>query len=322
MSVKYVIRLAYLLISIGGEKVMKRSLIYTAVFSAMLMVTGCGGGGDSDSGNSGGNTSSSENNSDSSSDFSKNDDKKIEGCKKQPYTGNGDGSDQYSVFDYIAQVSLCSYQATGNTAYLDYGNQQCTVLQGLMETHDGSGWGTDGKGGLVMGGAFKPQYCSNGKMIGTGSGSGSNLGNNSNSGNISNSGSNSSSGNSSNLGGNSSSGSGTNSSDTSEFTSFTGTNGAYTNLATGNTQYIDSCLVTRSGSSLTIKFPSLDLSTQIYANELEVEKDVTLGIPMTSLLFISYDTEQTGMMQNSEMYGELSRIAIVGNSTQSYSCFK
>nr|WP_298892528.1 hypothetical protein [uncultured Acinetobacter sp.] len=104
---------------------MKRSLIYTAVVSILLVI--------SSSGNAG----------------SKVDDDKVRNCTSKPYTG--DASDpQVYTFDYIAQVAQCSYRATENTDYLKYGDAQCQVLDGLLTSIDSN---------------FEPQYCSGSKMI-------------------------------------------------------------------------------------------------------------------------------------------------------------
>lgn len=112
------------------------------------------------------NSNSGKNNSGSGSGMSKEDeDKKAAECANKPYI-NDKSDPQFDVYDQVAQRSLCMYQATGKTEYLDYGNQNCAVLNGLMKTsNNGSGYGADGKGGLSWSNGFKPKYCSGGKMI-------------------------------------------------------------------------------------------------------------------------------------------------------------
>ena len=112
------------------------------------------------------NSNSGKNNSGSGSGMSKEDeDKKAAECANKPYI-NDKSDPQFDVYDQVAQKSLCMYQATGKTEYLDYGNQNCAVLNDLMKTsNNGSGYGADGKGGLSWSNGFKPKYCSGGKMI-------------------------------------------------------------------------------------------------------------------------------------------------------------
>ncbi|MCT9809014.1 hypothetical protein N0K08_00030 [Acidovorax sp. Be4] len=69
-------------------------------------------------------------------------------CASQPYPGDT-SEPQVFLFDKIAQLDACLYRATSNSAYLQDGNNQCKVLNGLLQATVGT---------------FHPLFC-NGPLL-------------------------------------------------------------------------------------------------------------------------------------------------------------
>lgn len=110
-----------------------------------MTLSACGGGSDSSSSgsSSSGSSSSGSGSSSSSGSGTVSSSAAITACRNASY--NGDKSDiQTYAYDAIAQLDICLYRATNDSAYVTDGRNQCRVLAGLISA-------TNSK--------FKPLYC-------------------------------------------------------------------------------------------------------------------------------------------------------------------
>lgn len=114
----------------GGVTLGKSSVRFAAPGGSGGGGSGSGGSGGSGSGGSGGGSGD------------------LAACGAIKYPGDSSDPQVYS-YDYIAQFDACAYRATGDARYLEDGNRQCKVLDGLLRSTVGT---------------FKPLFCNGPSM--------------------------------------------------------------------------------------------------------------------------------------------------------------